>query len=38
MVTQTDLDNSLSYEEYFNLVEKYAKGGGTTGEDQSNLL
>lgn len=35
MVTQADLDRSISYEEFFNLVEKLAKGGGTTGDDKS---
>ena len=35
MVTQTDLDRSISYEEFFNLVEKHAKEGSATGDDQS---
>ncbi|MCB9359810.1 MAG: thioredoxin family protein [Flavobacteriales bacterium] len=35
MVTQADLDRSISYEEFFNLVEKLAKEGGTTGDDKS---
>jgi thioredoxin family protein len=35
MVTQTDLDKSISYEEYFNLIEKLVQEGGTTGNDKS---
>jgi hypothetical protein len=35
MVTQHDISRSISFSEYFNLVEKLANEGGTTGYDQS---
>jgi len=35
MVTQADLNRSISYEEFYNLVERLAQEGGTTGSDQS---
>ena len=38
MVTQMDLDKSISYQEFYNLMEKLANEGGTTGNDQSQSL
>lgn len=35
MVTNKDLDNSISFNEYYTLIEKLANEGGTTGDDQS---
>ncbi|MCB0409372.1 MAG: thioredoxin family protein [Flavobacteriales bacterium] len=35
MVTQTDLDRSISFDEYFDLVKNLAETGRTTGDDQS---
>lgn len=35
MVTQKDLDNSISFNEFFSLVEKLVNEGGTTGDDKS---
>lgn len=35
MVTQHDISRSISFNEYYNLVEKLANEGGTTGDDQS---
>lgn len=35
MVTQADLGRSISFKEFFNLVEKLAKEGGTTGDDKN---
>ncbi len=33
MITQKDIDKSMSFEEYYQLVEKLAIAGGTTGEE-----
>ncbi len=38
MITQQDLDKSMSFGEYYQLVEKLAKNGETTGENQSEAL
>lgn len=35
MVTKHDLSRSISFNEYYNLVEKLANENGTTGDDQS---
>lgn len=35
MVTNKDMDNSISFNEYYTLIEKLANEGGTTGDDQS---
>ncbi len=35
MVTKKDIDRSISFNEYYTLVEKLATEGGTTGDDQS---
>ena len=33
MITQKDIDKSMSFEEFYQLVEKLAATGGTTGEE-----
>ena len=33
MITQKDIDKSMSFEEFYQLVEKLASAGGTTGEE-----
>ena len=38
MVTQKDIDKSVSFDEFYQLVENLAKNGGTTGENQSDDL
>ena len=38
MITQKDIDKSSSFEEYYQLVEKLANEGATTGEEQSESL
>lgn len=38
MVTQKDIDRSISFHEYYALVEKLASAGGTTGDDQSQAM
>ena len=38
MITQKDIDKSTSFEEYYQLVEKLANKGATTGENQSEAL
>lgn len=38
MVTKKDIDRSISFNEYYELVEKLANEGGTTGEDQSQAM
>lgn len=38
MITQEHLDKSISFDEYYQLVERLAKEGGTTGENQSEAL
>lgn len=35
MVTKKDIDRSISFYEYYALIEKLASEGGTTGDDQS---
>jgi len=35
MVTKKDIDRSISFNEYYELVEKLANEGGTTGDDHS---
>jgi hypothetical protein len=35
MVTKKDIDNSISFNEYYTLIEKLANAGETTGDDQS---
>ena len=35
MITQKDIDKSISFEEFYQLVEKLAKEGETTGEEQT---
>lgn len=35
MVTNKDMDNSISFNEYYTLIEKLSNEGGTTGDDQS---
>jgi hypothetical protein len=37
MITQKDIDKSTSFEEYYQLNEKLAKDGSTTGENQSEV-
>ncbi|MGE0561553.1 MAG: thioredoxin family protein [Flavobacteriales bacterium] len=38
MVTKKDIDRSISFKEYYELVEKLANEGGTTGNDQSQAM
>ncbi len=38
MITQKDIDKSMSFEEFYQLTEKLAAEGGTTGENQSDAL
>ena len=38
MVTKKDIDRSISFNEYYELVEKLANEGGTTGDDQSQAM
>lgn len=38
MVTKKDIDRSISFNEYYELVEKLANEGGTTGEYQSQAM
>ena len=38
MITQKKIDKSMSFGEYYQLVEKLATEGGTTGENQSEAL
>jgi hypothetical protein len=38
MITQKDIDKSMSFEEYFQLNEKLASSGSSTGETQSEEL
>ena len=38
MVTQEDIDRSISYEDFFNLMEKLVKEEATTGANQSQSL
>lgn len=38
MVTKKDIDRSISFNEYYTLVEKLATEGGTTGDDQSQAM
>lgn len=38
MITQKDLDKSMSFNEYYQLVEELAKNGRTTGYEQSESL
>lgn len=35
MVTKKDIDRSISFNEYYTLIERLANEGGTTGDDQS---
>ena len=35
MVTKKDIDRSISFNEYYTLIERLANEGGTTGYDQS---
>ncbi|MBI2281793.1 MAG: thioredoxin family protein [Bacteroidetes bacterium] len=35
MVTKKDIDRSISFNEYYALIERLANEGGTTGDDQS---
>ena len=35
MVTKKDIDRSISFYDYYTLIEKLAIEGGTTGDDQS---
>jgi len=38
MIKLEDIDKSMSFDEYYQLNEKLAKEGGTTGDDKSDLL
>lgn len=38
MVTQKDLDKSISFQQYFDLVKKLVETGGTTGDNQSSAF
>lgn len=38
MITQNDIDKSMSFEEFYQLIEKLAVEGGTTGNVQSEEL
>jgi hypothetical protein len=38
MITTEDIDKSMSFNEYFQLVERYANEGKTTGEKQDESL
>lgn len=38
MITQSDIDKSMSFEEYYQLVEKLTNNKGTTGENQTEEL
>jgi len=38
MITQKDIDKSMSFEEYYQLNEQLVKDGGTTGNDKSTAL
>ena len=38
MITREDIDKSISFEEYYQLVEQLAKSGGTSGENKSEAL
>lgn len=38
MVTKKDIDSSISFNEYYSLIEKLANEGGTTGDDQSQAM
>ena len=38
MVTTKDIDRSISFNEYYELVEKLANEGRTTGDDQSQAM
>jgi len=38
MITKQDIDKSMSFEEYYQLNEKLAKEGGTTGDEKSESL
>lgn len=38
MISQKDLDKSMSFEEYYQLNEQLAKSGGTTGENKTESL
>ena len=38
MITQQDIDKSMSFEEYYQLNEQLANQGSTTGENQSEAL
>lgn len=38
MISQKDLDKSMSFKEYYQLNEELAKNGGTTGNDKSESL
>lgn len=38
MVTKKDIERSISFNEYYDLVEKLANEGGTTGDDQSQAM
>ena len=38
MITQKDIDKSMSFEEFYQLVEKLAHEEGTTGENQSDVM
>ena len=38
MITQKDIDKSMSFDEFYQLVEQLVKEGKTTGEDQTEAL
>jgi len=38
MITQSDIDKSMSFEEYYQLVEKLVNKKGTTGNEQTEAL
>lgn len=38
MVTQKDLDKSISFQQYFDLVKNLVETGGTTGDNQSSAF
>ncbi|MBL4592903.1 MAG: thioredoxin family protein [Flavobacteriales bacterium] len=38
MITQKDIDKSMSFDEFYQLVEQLVKDGKSTGEDQSEAM
>jgi len=38
MITQKDIDKSMSFDEFYQLIEQLVKDGKSTGEDQSEAM